>query len=339
MTPDMPAPDPAAPSNGFLETEPVAAGIPEGEAGQFVPPADAPNKDGPKAYDFRNPMLLPPADARKLRLHQEDFVQAAAARLSIHLRSEFNLALSSLETVAFEKVSKNWAHPSHLTLFKMDPLRGVCILQTSAQLGLCMVDRQMGGPGQATPSDQEISEIEKVLLEQTAQLFLEEWCGHWSGLKELKPAILGYESSGGFIRAVPPETIMLVVSMEAGFGECKGQIQMSVPFAIMEPLILRFCRGSETLAAPAPPAPAPPVAGWKWNPCFDEVCVPVTAEWEGLEMTARQILALKVGDVLPLDAKRLQKINVRVADMLKFQGRPGTLAGQWAVELTQAVNR
>jgi flagellar motor switch protein FliM len=64
----------------------------------------------------------------------------------------------------------------------------------------------------------------------------------------------------------------------------------------------------------------------------------VTAEWEGLEMTARQILALKVGDVLPLDLQRTQQINVRVADMLKFQGRPGTLAGQWAVQLTQVIN-
>jgi len=66
--------------------------------------------------------------------------------------------------------------------------------------------------------------------------------------------------------------------------------------------------------------------------------VPVTAEWEGLEMTARQILALKVGDVLTLDSQRAQHISVRVADMLRFQGRPGTVAGQWAVELTQAVN-
>jgi flagellar motor switch protein FliM len=65
----------------------------------------------------------------------------------------------------------------------------------------------------------------------------------------------------------------------------------------------------------------------------------VTAEWDGLELTARQILALKVGDVLPLDSERAQQVNVRVADLLRFQGRPGTLAGRWAVELTQAVNR
>jgi flagellar motor switch protein FliM len=272
-------------------------------------------------------------------LHQEDFIQAAAARLSIHLRSEFSLTLTSLETIAFQKLAKSWSHPSHLTLFKMEPLRGVSVLQTSAQLGLCMVDRQMGGPGQAQPTDQEISEIEKVLLEQTAQLFLDEWCGHWSSLKELKPVILGYESSASFIRAIPSEAMLLVVSMEAGFGECKGQIQMGVPFAAMEPLIHRFCHGTETVAVPVPLAPTAPVAGWKWNSCFNDVCVPVTAEWEGLEMTARQILALKVGDVLPMDAQHLRQINVRVADTLKFQGRPGTLAGQWAVELTTAVNR
>jgi flagellar motor switch protein FliM len=335
MNPDSPTPPPAAP-NPFIETDPKAAPVPEAEATPAAPPAATP-KGGPQAYDFRNPLLLPPSEMRKLRLHQEDFVQAASARLSIHLRSEFSLTLTGLETIAFQKLAKTWGHPSHLTLFKMEPLRGVAILETSAQLGLCMVDRQMGGPGQALATDQEISEIEKVLLEQTAQLFLDEWCGHWSGLKELKPAILGYESSGSFIRAIPPETIMLVVSMEAGFGECKGQMQMGVPYAAMEPLIHRFCQGTETAPAPVPSTPLSPASGWKWNACFNDICVPVTAEWEGLEMTARQILAMKVGDVLPMDAQRLQIINVRVADLLKFQGRPGTLAGQWAVELTQAV--
>jgi len=339
MNPDKPKPEPAAPLNAFLETEQSAASVPEIEAGHAGLMADTPKKADLQTYDFRNPMLLSPSELRKLRLHQEEFVQSAAARLSIHLRSEFSLTLTGLETIAYQKLAKSWSHPSHLSLFKMEPLRGVSVLEVSAQLGLCMVDRQMGGPGQAPPTDQEISEIEKVLLEQTAQLFLEEWCGHWFTLKELKPVILGYESNGGFIQAIAPETIMLVISMEAGFAECKGQIQMGVPYAAMEPLIQRHCQGSQTLPASAQSTPPLPAAPWKWNSCFDDVCVQVTAEWEGLEMTARQILALKVGDILPLDPKRLQQINVRVADMLKFQGRPGTLAGQWAVELTQAVNR
>jgi flagellar motor switch protein FliM len=221
----------------------------------------------------------------------------------------------------------------------MEPLHGVSMLGISSHLGLCMVDSLMGGPGCVPPTDQEMSEIEKVLLEQSVQPILDEWCGHWSSVKELKPVILGYESNDGFIQTTPPETPMLAVSMEAGFGGGRGQIQMGLPYAAVDPLIRRYCKSAATMTNSTPTAPPPPATTWKWNSCFDDVCVPVTAEWEGLEMTAREILALKVGDVLPLDLQRAQQINVRVAEMLRFQGRPGTLAGQWAVELTQVVNR
>lgn len=275
----------------------------------------------------------------KLRAHQAEFVQSAATRLSLHLRLEFSLKLSGVKTISCRNLAKGWGRPAHLTLFKMEPLRGVAVLAIPSQLGLCMVDRLMGGPGHAPPTDQEMSEIEKVLLEQSVQLLLEEWCNHWSKVTELKPVILGYESNDGFIHTTPPETIMLVVGMEASCGECAGQIQMGFPYAAVDPIIRRFCKGAETTANPTLPAQPPPAAAWKWNKCFDDVRVPVTAEWEGLEMTARQILGLKVGDVLPLDLQGAQQIKVRVADRVKFQGRPGTLAGQWAVELTQVINR
>ncbi len=331
MTPDNSKPEPAAePLASFLEGDPATVAAPAGETG-------SPEKEAIQAYDFRNPMLLSLGELRKLRLHQEEFTQSAAARLSVHLRSEFSLQLTGLKTVAYQKLAESWGRPAHLTLFKMEPLRGVAILEISTQLGACMVDRLMGGPGQSSPTDQEISEIEKVLLEQTVQVILEEWCGHWSSLKELKPVILGYESNGSFIQSASPETIMLVISMAAGFGECKGQVQIGVPYAGVDSLIHRFCQGVETVSPPTPPMPQS--AAWKWNGCFDDVSVLVTAEWEGLEMTAHQILALKVGDVLPLDVQDVQRVNVRVADMFKFQGRPGTLDGKWAVELTKVIKR
>jgi flagellar motor switch protein FliM len=332
MNPASPTPDLEEPPASFLEAEQTTAPASRGEA-------DAPKKEDVQIHDFRNPMPLSTGELRKLRAHQEEFVQSAATRLSSHLCSEFSLKLTGVKTIAYRKLAESWGRPAHLTLFKMEPLRGVSILEISSRLGLCMVDRLMGGPGHAPPTDQEMSEIEKVLLEQSVQLLLDEWCGRWSGVKELKPIILGYESNDGFIQTTPPETIMLAVSMEAGFGGCRGQIQMGFPCAAVDPLIRRCCKSAATMTNPTPPAPPPPAAAWKWNACFDDVCVPVTAEWEGLEMTARQILALKVGDVLPLDLQRTQRVNVRVADMLTFQGRPGTLAGQWAVELTQAVNR
>ncbi|HZM01865.1 MAG TPA: flagellar motor switch protein FliM [Candidatus Saccharimonadales bacterium] len=339
MNPDSSKPGLPQSLTSFLDAKQFASpNAPKNEpVRESAPPVDPVKKDGAQPYDFRNPMLLTPRELRKLRSHQEEFVQSLAARLSIQLRLEFSLELTSLQTIAYQKMAGSWANPAHLTMFKTEPLRGVSILEISHHLGACMVDRLMGGPGLVPVTALEVSEIEKVLLEQSVQLIIDEWCHHWAGIKDLKPFILGYESNGRYVQTASADTVMLVICMKASLGECVGRIQIGFPYAALEPLIAHFNQGAETMA-PAPSSSSS-AGALKWNPCFDEVRVPVTAEWAGLEMTAREVLALKVGDILPMDSEHAQQINLRLADILKFQGRPGKIAGQWAVEITNTVKR
>jgi len=340
MNPGNETPNPAETISSF-EVERLLATVTNPEAGnvtlQSANPPAGPEKNAVQPYDFRNPMLLAPAALRKLRLQQEEFVAALAGRLSLYLRLEFSLKLTALQTVAYGKLAQSWSNPSHLTLFKIEPLRGVSILEIPPRLGLSIVDRLMGGPGQAPESAQEMSEIENALLDQAVQLILAEWCSHWSKVKELKPVLLGHETNGKFIQTAPPETIMLVIAMEARVGNCVEQIQIGFPYASLEILIRQLTKSAD-MAADAPPQPSAKTP-CKWNACFDDVCVPLVAEWQGLELAARDILALKVGDVLQINRQCVEQVKVRLADHLKFNGRLGTVAGNWAVELTQAINR
>jgi flagellar motor switch protein FliM len=82
----------------------------------------------------------------------------------------------------------------------------------------------------------------------------------------------------------------------------------------------------ESIPSPARPAP-------KWNTCFDDVRVPVAARWHWSELTARDLFALKVGDVLQVDSESAAAMEVCVADLPRFNARPGMVAGKWAVEL------
>ncbi len=338
MNPGDPTPDPAQ-ATASSEVERLLAMVANAEGGKAPAkpdePAGEPTKGGIQPYDFRNPMLLAPGVLRKLRLHQEEFANALAGRLSLYLRLEFALKLTGLQTVAYGKLAQSWSNPSHLTLFKIEPLRGVSILEIPPPLGLCIVDRLMGGPGQAPESAREMSEIENALLDQAVQLILGEWCTHWSKVKELKPVLLGCETNGKFIQTALPETMMLVVAMEARIGNCTERLQIGFPYSSLEVLIRQLTRGAETPAdGPAQPAVKPPC---KWNPCFDDICIPLVAEWQGIEMTAREVLELKVGDVLRIDGQSAHQVKVRLADDPKFNGRLGTVAGNWAVELTQVI--
>lgn len=285
--------------------------------------------------DFRKAPLLSARDLQKLRVHQADFVNALASRLSLFLRLEFTLKLAGLQTVSYRKLPENWAGPTFLALFKAEPANGVGVLEITSGLGSLMVDRLMGGLGTASDPAREFSEIEKAILEQTAQLVIGEWCAHWRGAKEFKPVILGHETNGRFVQVASPETVMLVVALELRVAGTAGTMQIAFPYAALEPQIRQLSQGANSALDAGTLAPAKPAP--KWNTCFDDVRVPVAARWHWSELTARDMLALKIGDVLPVDPASVAGMEVCVADLPRFNARPGVVGGKWAVELNRAI--
>ncbi len=248
---------------------------------------NAPAPAGVQPMDLHGSSLLSPRQLRKLRAHEEQFLSATSARVSLFLRSEFPLKLTSIQVVAYQKLTEGWEAPAHLTLFKTEPLRGVSIFDVKTPLAMAIVDRLMGGPGTVEETARELSEIERALLEQIVQIFLEEWCANWASFRQVKPTILGCESQGRFLQTAPPQSSMLVFSIEARTGERTGQMQLVFPYAALEPLLRQLCPESEAPAETPAPAPQTPA---RWNRGLDDVSLAITAEWQGLELSAKEIL-------------------------------------------------
>lgn len=287
-------------------------------------------------YDFRHPVFLSPAELRRLRLRHEDFIRELTARLSLYLRIEFGMQMSRLETVLYRKFAETLNNPTHLCLFRAEPLPGVCILEIHRRLGLTMVDRLLGGPAHSVNAEHDLSEIELALLEQVEQIILSEWCNHWRGLQELRPVTLGHETSGRFLQTSAHDAVMLVLSVEARLGDCLETIQMGFPYYTLEPLIRSLAQSVESMAADAPSTKG---AGIRWNPQFDDVRVPVAASWRDLEMRARDIAALRVGDILEIAPSCVDQVSVHLAERPSFRGRLGTKGKNWAVELTEPIRQ
>jgi flagellar motor switch protein FliM len=312
---------------------------PNPEAAAAAPPpvesaTEPPATPALQPHDFRQTSLLSPRQMRKLRAHETQFLNAMESRVALFLRSEFPLKLAGIEIVPYQKLTEGWTAPTHLILFKAEPLRGVSVLEIPLHLGLTIVDRLMGGAGRVEAATREISEIEKALLDQIVQIILEEWCNNWAVVKPLNATLLGCESNGRYLQTAPPQTSMLTLAIDARLGDCAGQIKLAIPYATLEPCLRQLCVGAEPAAETPAPAPAAPA---RWNRCLDDVAVTVTAEWQGLELSARDILHLKVGDVLQVSPQLARQVCLRLGESLKFNGRLGTVAGHWAVELTQAI--
>ena len=76
-------------------------------------------------------------------------------------------------------------------------------------------------------------------------------------------------------------------------------------------------------------------SGIKWNRGLDVVSVKLTAQCPSVKVSARELLSLKVGEVLPLQPQSAGHIDVRIGNITKFRGRLGTRDQKWAVEITE----
>jgi flagellar motor switch protein FliM len=181
-------------------------------------------------------------------------------------------------------------------------------------------------------NSRDLSEIEVALTDQVATLVLGEWCNHWPEMRDLKPSLLGHENNSRFLQTAPPDTAMLVLTMNSGIGEQLEPIQLLFPYATVEPLM-------RLLNPPMPETSATPTRADKpkWNAEFNDVKVPVTAEWHGLKMSAGDITRLKSGDVVMLEPQSAAQVHLRFSHLPKFIGRPGTCSGKWAVQLTSPI--
>lgn len=280
-------------------------------------------------HDFRQPALLKPDELRRLRQRHDEFARGLGAVLSSYLRGEVGVRVTRLHTAGFQKAIGELPNPTHLTLFKAEPLKGIGLLDLPSRLGLSIVERLLGGPGQVVPEARELSDIETALLDEVVVLILNHWCSEWRSVQELRPALLGHETNPRFVQTSAHDTPVLALSLEVTLGECVDSMQIVVPFFTVEPIVRQL---TEMPLADKEPAPAS--ARTRWNPEFSNIPVTATAEWIGLELSVRALAQLEPGAVLMLAPRAAEQVLVSLAQTRKFQGRLGTCGPKWAVELT-----
>lgn len=285
-----------------------------------------------EAYDFRNPVFLSEIELRRLRLLHEDFIRYLAARLSLYLRMELSLKMARLTTATYAKFTDSLPNPTHLCLFKVEPLVGVGILDVNPRLALTIADRLLGGRGHSVKAERYLTEIEVALLEDVIAIVLEEWSSQWKSDQELHPMIIGHENNGRFLQTSPKDAMILILTMEANFGDCSEQIQIGVPYYTIEPLVKQMqARRQKDTAVSATEKKA------EWQSAYERISVPLRAEWAALDVELREVTSLRVGDVFELPASIFHDTRVLLNGTPKFVGTVGLDGGRVAVQLTRKI--
>ena len=260
-------------------------------------------------------------------------IRSLGSRISLFLRSELMLEQISLEVTDLSRFAKQIGQDRHMVLFKLHPLEAIGALDIAKPLGLTIADRMLGGKGFAVNPDRTIREVETALIDQVAQIALREWAKYWNFEEPLRATLLGNESDPTHIPAASMEETFYHISIEAEMGDCMDQIQMLLPVRGLEPLLRHLAQQTHS-GSEEEEDEFYEVEQVKWKPMYDKVNVPLVAQWTDLTILTRELLHLKEGDIIPLNPKRLNQVEVQLAGLTKYTGSLGSLDKKAAVQIT-----
>lgn len=100
---------------------------------------------------------------------------------------------------------------------------------------------------------------------------------------------------------------MLLLTIEATFGDCCEPIQIGVPYLAIEPAIKKMLargRHSEDIEKKEKDC--------RLRKSYGNVTITVCAEWSAFEITIGNLLSLRSGDVIELSKELLSQTLVRL---------------------------
>jgi len=294
-------------------------------------PAAAPGEARP--FDFAEQLRLMNGRMPVLATINERF--ARLLRVSLHnlLRRAPEISLKPPQFHKFGEYLPKLAAPTSLNLVRFNPLRGSALVVLEPKLVFAVVDNFFGGSGrQAHIEEREFTATEQRIIHMILRNVFADLREAWSPVASVELEYLQSESNPQFAGIVVPTEVVLLSSCHIEVGGGGGELQIVMPYAMLEPL-------RETLdAGIAVPKPG---KDERWSNRLREDIEDAEVELKTLlghaTVSLAQLLNLKPGDVLPCDFTGA--VMLLADEVPLFRGSFGLSRGQQAIKIEECPRR
>lgn len=270
-----------------------------------------------KIYDFKRPDKFSKDQIRTLQMMHETFARLATTGLSAQLRALVSVHVASVDQLTYEEFIRSIPNPTTLAVINMDPLRGSAILEIDPSISFTIIDRLFGGKGEQAKISRELSEIEMSVMEGIIVRILGNMRESWSTVIDLRPRLGNIETNPQFAQVVPPNDMVVLITLETKIGEVEGMTNLCIPYITIEPIInklsaqywyssIRKGELDENRAV--------------IQERLDQVAIPLIAEVGSVDVSINDFMNLSIGDVVKLEnTSTRSEMIVKVGERKKFK--------------------
>jgi flagellar motor switch protein FliM len=273
----------------------------------------------PALYDFRRPSRFSREHVRALQIVNETFAHQFALVLSTTLHASCQVTVTAVRQDTCEEYTRTVPNPSLLAVLSFEPLSGAGVLQLPMGIVMSVVDRLLGGLGGTDQPNRALSDIEVGLVRQLLQRIVRELSGAFDSLTPVEAGVGGLESDPQFLQLAAPSEPVIVSELNIRIGDQQATSTLCIPFATLQPALDALTATRVTQRTDKDERTALAVERQ-----LNAVPVEVTVAFREVTVTSSQILALAVGDVLPLRHPVSQPLSVRADGVQVAVAVPGS---------------
>ena len=281
-----------------------------------------------KDYDFARPAKFSKEHLRTLEIIFEHFGRLLATNLPAYLRKSVSVDVVNSEVVIYSEFSNALSNPVLLGVVGMDPLMGNVIMEMASNLGFAIVDRLLGGVGNSLEKERDFSEIELSILERVFTICV-------NLLHEpITPRLNRIETNSQFAQIISPSETIAIVTINLKIGDVEGLMNICLPYTTLEPVMdkLNTKYWFSTMKEKDSNSYEAAIEN-----IIDNALIPMKAVLGTSKINVQDFVNLQLGDVIRLDRKVDDELEVYVGNIKKFKALPGYSDNKYAVRVTEIL--
>ena len=284
--------------------------------------------------DFARPSKFSKEHLRTLEIIFEHFGRLLATNLPAYLRKSVNVDIVNSEVVIYSEFSNALSNPVLLGVVSMKPLAGNMVMEMASNLGFAIVDRLLGGTGTALDKERDFSEIELTIIERIFSICVNLLKEPWENVIKVTPRLERIETNSQFAQIISPTETIAIITINLKIGDVEGLMNVCLPYTLLEPVMDKlntkfwFSNMQEK---------DPTMYGEVIENVISKTKVPIKAILGESKVNVSDFVNLQIGDIIKIDKKVDQELDVYVGNIKKFNALPGYFEDKYAVRITDVI--
>ncbi len=302
----------------------------KGLAGGDVVTEPEPEPGGVRAYDLANQDRIVRGRMPTLEVVNERFARLWRVSLFNFLRRTAEISVGPVRLIKYSEFIRNLVVPSNINMVQIKPLRGTALFVFDPRLIFAVVDNYFGGDGRfhSRIEGREFTPLEQRIIKRLLDLAFKDFKAAWAPVASLNPELTRSEVNPQFVSIATPTEVVITSTFTVELESGSGTFHICLPYGMVEPVRDQLTAG--TMADRSE-------VDRRWVQSLQdemqEAKLEIEAQFVQMHLTLRQLLALRDGDVIPIEMP--EKVITQIDGIPVFSGCYGMSNGKYAVQVIE----